>query len=91
MSILRFYITLSLICSFSFLSFAEKDPVIKSVSKKRQYPGGADEEDLKVQDELKVPVAKTDRRSIEIQVLRNHFKKDTPGPMDSDAPTEESE
>lgn len=47
----------------------------------RAYPGGADEEDLKVQAELKVPSLKTDRRSLQIEVLKTEFKKDVELPV----------
>lgn len=41
----------------------------------RQYPGGADEQDLKVQPELKPPTAKTDRRTMDQKVLQNFLRK----------------
>lgn len=41
---------------------------------KRQYPGGSDEEDLKVQDELVQPKKKYDEKSIEAEVVKSLFK-----------------
>lgn len=45
------------------------------VNQQKAYPGGRDEDDLKVQDELKSILQKVDRRSIELRVLKTHFKK----------------
>jgi hypothetical protein len=47
----------------------------------RNYPHGQDEEDLKVQVELKKPEAFIDEKSIQARVLKNFLKKtgeDTP-------------
>lgn len=41
----------------------------------RNYPGGRDEEDLKVQEAIVNPSAKIDRRSIEGKVLKINMKK----------------
>lgn len=41
----------------------------------RNYPGGRDEEDLKVQESLPVPTAKIDRRAIEAKVLKINTEK----------------
>ena len=40
----------------------------------RTYPGGQDEEDLKVQEDITAAPPGTDRRSIKTSVLRDHFK-----------------
>ena len=52
----------------------------------RNYPHGQDEEDLKVQTELKRPEAHLDEKSIQARVLKNFLKKtgeDTPGESES--------
>jgi len=41
----------------------------------RNYPGGRDEEDLKVQENLVAPTVKIDRRMIESKVLKTSSKK----------------
>ncbi len=41
----------------------------------RNYPGGRDEEDLKVQESIVNPAAKLDRRTIEGKVLKINLKK----------------
>ncbi len=46
-----------------------------SEKKAREYAGGADEDDLKVQTELPVPPVKVDRKSIEQKVLSGVLKK----------------
>lgn len=43
----------------------------------RQYPGGADEQDLRVQPELQEPTLKTDRRTFEQNIMKNVFKKNS--------------
>jgi hypothetical protein len=58
---------------------------------RRAYPGGRDEDDLVVQKELRAPTLTVDRRSIELRVLKNHFKKTdaeivAPGKSDEEAP-----
>lgn len=46
-----------------------------AVKKARAYPGGQDEEDLKVQEDLRVPTLTVDRRTIEQKVLKGYIKK----------------
>jgi hypothetical protein len=41
----------------------------------RQYPGGADEQDLKVQPKLVPPAAKLDRRTLDQKVLQSFLRK----------------
>jgi hypothetical protein len=60
--------------SFGFAQ-EEKDTSASAGNQKRAYPGGRDEEDLKVQESLPTPTALADRRSIEQKVLKNYFKK----------------
>ncbi|MEK6554600.1 MAG: hypothetical protein AABZ31_05125 [Bdellovibrionota bacterium] len=43
----------------------------------RQYPGGIDEQDLRVQTEMTNPTLKTDRRTFEQKIMQNIFKKNT--------------
>jgi hypothetical protein len=43
--------------------------------KSREYAGGADEEDLKVQTELPAPPVKVDRKSVEQKALQGFLKK----------------
>lgn len=50
---------------------------VETSSANRQYPGGADEQDLRVQPELADPTLKTDRRSFEQKIMQNIFKKNT--------------
>ena len=45
------------------------------VNKSRSYPGGVDEEDLKVQVDMPTPIAGVDRRAIEERVLKSYTKK----------------
>lgn len=57
---------------------SQQDKTILSeriVGFKKAYPGGRDEEDLIVQDELKPATQTVDRRSIELHVLKTYFKK----------------
>jgi hypothetical protein len=63
-----------LVTPFSFAE-EEKDDAVSTVSQKRAYPGGRDEEELKVQESLPTPTTLADRRSIEQKVLKNYFKK----------------
>lgn len=60
------------LCFVEELSAAEK---VNPSNQTRQYPGGRDEEDLKVQEELRTPTATLDRRTIEQKVLKNYLKK----------------
>lgn len=58
----------------------------------KAYPGGADEDEIKVQTELKPPTLTVDRRSIEHRVLKTYFKKSdeeiiAPGKSDEEMPT----
>jgi hypothetical protein len=69
-SIILAFTVLYAICSGS-VSFAETS------SANRQYPGGADEQDLRVQTELADPTLKTDRKSFEQKIMQNIFKKNT--------------
>ena len=43
--------------------------------KQRNYPGGRDEEDLRVQETPRSPTQVTDRTQMNKMVLRNYFKK----------------
>ena len=55
-----------------FLSMASaQEPSVSA----RNYPGGADEQDLKVQPALQDPKMKTDRKTFEQKVMSNIFKK----------------
>lgn len=47
----------------------------ESSKKLREYAGGRDEEDLKVQDEIRTPTLTADRRSLEQRVLKSYLKK----------------
>ncbi len=46
-----------------------------NLNSSRTYPGGIDEEDLKVQEDMRNPVATVDRRTIEQRVLKSYTKK----------------
>jgi hypothetical protein len=52
-----------------------------AVHQNRNYPGGRDDEDLKVQETLVTPTVKIDRRTIESKVLKISPKK-----LNSDEP-----
>lgn len=41
----------------------------------RQYPGGDDEQDLKVQENMTDPVVKMDRKTFEQKITKGIFKK----------------
>ncbi|MCB0411523.1 MAG: hypothetical protein KDD22_03300 [Bdellovibrionales bacterium] len=47
------------------------DSSISEKARKRLYPGGRDEEDLKVQAQLSEPALKYDRRTVREEVLRS--------------------
>ena len=47
------------------------DESMAEKARKRMYPGGADEEDLKVRDALPYPIRKVDPRAIQKQVFKN--------------------
>jgi hypothetical protein len=60
---------------FAFES--ERDPAAVSYSaKKRNYPGGSDEEDLKVQSSLADAQVKTDSRSLQREVFKSLFNQE---------------
>lgn len=69
------------ICISSYVQVqAQVQPVLSAqakdvVSQQKAYPGGRDEDDLKVQEELKPTSQTVDRRSIELRILKTHFKK----------------
>ncbi len=50
---------------------------VSSTAARRQYPGGSDEQDLRVQTEMVDPALKTDRRTFEEKIMQNIFKKNT--------------
>lgn len=54
----------------------ERDPAAVVAPGKRAYPGGADEEDLRVQAQLPEAALKTDARSIQKDVYRNMFNQE---------------
>ncbi len=59
---------------------AEREPAALSpfatVTTKRNYPGGADEEDLRVQTTLPEALLKTDSRSVQREVYKNLFNQE---------------
>lgn len=57
-------------------SEVERDPAATINSSKRTYPGGADEEDLRIQAQLPEAALKTDARSIQKDVYRNMFNQE---------------
>lgn len=65
-----------------FLSEPEPEPerepaaIESTLSAKRTYPGGADEEDLRVQAALPEAALKTDARSIQRDVYKAMFNKE---------------
>lgn len=73
---------------FSILSFSltvwAADP--STAASARQYPGGADEQDLKVQPQLTPPTAKIDRRTMDQRVLQNFLRKTGQTPSNAKAP-----
>jgi len=81
------YILLMLMAFFSAtMSFAATatqvndadDAANTDPTRQRNYPGGRDEEDLKVQETLPVAVPGADRRTVELKVLSSYFKKPVP-------------
>jgi hypothetical protein len=48
----------------------------QSLPLNRQYPGGADESDLVVQEQVPVPEIKLDRKTVELRVLKNFGRGD---------------
>lgn len=50
---------------------------VEGDKKNRAYPGGVDEDDLKVQPELPTPPLKLDRRTLEQRALQGLLKKDS--------------
>lgn len=56
------------------MALAADEPKSQQKGQTRQYPGGADEEDLKVQPRITLAPAVVDRRSIEQKVLKNFMK-----------------
>ncbi|OFZ17749.1 MAG: hypothetical protein A2Z20_02630 [Bdellovibrionales bacterium RBG_16_40_8] len=66
---MKFSYKLKFLCRLIFLFIGV------AALKDRVYPGGHDEEDLKVQETLRSPVITVDRRMLEQKVLKNYFKK----------------
>jgi len=67
-----------------------RDPsslIIPSASAKRTYPGGADEEDLKVQTSLPEAALRTDARGIQKEVYKALYNQELKD--ESHAPVEE--
>jgi hypothetical protein len=52
----------------------------------RAYPGGRDEQDLQVQTALPAPSPSLDRRTVELRVLNNYFKKSPPSSESPEKP-----
>lgn len=72
---------------FALVIVALSAKVIAAETKKlRDYPGGADEEDIKVQAELPTPPLKVDRKSIEQKALQAFLKKDGSAPASEGEP-----
>ena len=68
----------------------DRDPaslVLPTSSVKRTYPGGADEEDLRVQATLPEAALRTDARSIQKEVYKHLYNQELK--EDSTAPVEE--
>ncbi|MGE0764589.1 MAG: hypothetical protein AB7N80_15040 [Bdellovibrionales bacterium] len=91
---MRYWMPILLI--FSFLSSAALaseigEPLIPLVeiekARKRLYPGGRDEEDLKVLASLPESIRKTDERVIQKDVYKTLFNQE----LKNDAPEEASE
>ena len=85
-----------LILSICWPTFAEeaqdldRDPAslaLPSAATKRTYPGGADEEDLKVLAQLPEAAVRTDARSIQKEVLKALYNQELKD--ESTAPVEE--
>jgi hypothetical protein len=53
----------------------DDNKTVTAIKKDKPYPGGRDEDDLKVQETLTPPTAVIDRHSIDVKVLKNYFKK----------------
>jgi hypothetical protein len=67
----------------------DRDPaslILPTNVAKRTYPGGADEEDLKVQPRLPEASLKTDARSIQKEVFKSLYNQEL---KDDNAPVEE--
>lgn len=79
MNLLKYFmglcLLLSLIATSAPAMAVEEEAFGSLYKKKRQYPGGVDDEDLKVQENLNPPKATADRRSIEQRVLKSYLKK----------------
>jgi hypothetical protein len=58
----------------------------KTGARVRSYPGGRDEEDLRVQDVLVTPTARIDRKSLDSKVIKETNGKSD---EDDDQPVEE--
>jgi hypothetical protein len=52
-----------------------KELSVPVIRKQKSYPGGRDEEDIRVQDVLRTPTVVVDRNMIQKKVLKNYFKK----------------
>jgi hypothetical protein len=68
----------------------DRDPaslVLPSNAAKRTYPGGADEDDLKVQNSLPEAALRTDARGIQKEVYKTLYNQDLKD--ESHAPVEE--
>lgn len=69
--------SLALGCSYC-VGASELEDVSRApaASKTRGYPGGTDEEDLRVQPQLVVPVRRLDAKGIQAQVLKTNGRSE---------------
>ncbi|MEQ1665694.1 MAG: hypothetical protein ABL927_09995, partial [Bdellovibrionales bacterium] len=59
----------------STAAIVTKDLSVPAIRKQKSYPGGRDEEDIRVQESLRAPTVVVDRNMIQKKVLKNYFKK----------------
>lgn len=65
-----------MVALFLISSLAWAEPTVSDMARNRSYPGGVDEEDLKVQDPMPVAFRKLREKNIQKEIYKKMFNED---------------